>query len=84
MEDRLVSLLLHEIAVQKKLDGDLDADVPEGLQTWSLNEINGLAQLYEGENLLLSHSKRANEILNLIQQCKNWSKPEKERKWFHF
>jgi hypothetical protein len=43
MEDRLVSLLLHEIAVQKKLDGDLDADVPEGLQTWSLNEINGLA-----------------------------------------
>ena len=36
MEDRLVSLLRYELEIQKKIENDFDADVPEGLQTVSL------------------------------------------------
>jgi hypothetical protein len=31
LEARLIELLTNEVALQHKLDGDYDADVPEGL-----------------------------------------------------
>lgn len=42
LEARLLHLLNHEIELQKKLEKDLDADVPEGLQTWTLSDLNSI------------------------------------------
>jgi len=84
MEDRLVTLLTKEVALQKKLEGDYDADVPEGLQTWKMSDIESIENLYLYEESLASVTPRTKEILSLINQCKHWSRPEADRKWFHF
>lgn len=39
VETRLIELLQEEIEVQKQLDSNIDEDVPEGLQTWTLSNI---------------------------------------------
>jgi hypothetical protein len=38
-EKRLLELLRIEIATQKKFEGDVDSDIPEGLQTLKVNDI---------------------------------------------
>lgn len=38
-EERLVELMMEEIKVQKRLERDMDADVPEGLQTMNLSDV---------------------------------------------
>lgn len=62
----------------------MEEDVPEGLQTWSLSNIELVDNYYAFDDSLLSKSKRAKEIQGLISVCKNWDKPEKARKWFHW
>lgn len=66
VERRLVELLRHEIATQKQLDGDFDADVPEGLQTVSLSDISLIERYYENSPELLQKSQHQREVLSLI------------------
>ena len=84
MESRLIQLLLQEIDMQKKLEGDLDADVPEGLQLWTLSDLNAIANLYEMDEELKHKSKKMKQIKQLMNNCKNWNRTETERKWFHY
>jgi hypothetical protein len=48
-ESRLIDLLRIEISTQKKYDGDLDADIPEGLQTMSLNDLLLIEKYYQND-----------------------------------
>jgi hypothetical protein len=42
MEKRLILKLNEEIETQKKLEGDLDVDVPEGLQLWNESDLDSI------------------------------------------
>ena len=57
MEARLVYLLENEIAIQKQLEKGADVDVPEGLQTWTLSNIELIDNYYSFDEGLLSKSK---------------------------
>jgi hypothetical protein len=57
MEARLIYLLENEIAIQKQLEKDVEVDVPEGLQTWTLSNIELIDDYYSLDEGLLSNSK---------------------------
>ena len=57
MEARLIYLLENEIAIQKQLEKDVEVDVPEGLQTWTLSNIELIDNYYSLDEGLLSNSK---------------------------
>jgi hypothetical protein len=87
-EERLVRLLRHELLSQQHLDKGAAAtgqepDLPEGLQTMSVADLEVIEHFYKNDESLKEVSKRTKEIHKLIQQAKHWDKPEKERKWFH-
>ena len=84
MERRLIHLLNEEVALQKKLEKDLDIDVPEGLQNWNLANVDMLTQYYQADEALKSASKNKREIVGLLGKCRHWDLPERDRKWFHF
>lgn len=84
MEKRLLYLLREEVSLQLKLEKDVDIDVKEGLQNWRLTNIEVLKDYYTHDEALRSTSRSKSEILNLLDQCKHWDLPEKQRKWFHF
>lgn len=84
MEDRVVDLLKQEIEIQIQLEKDLEENVPEGLQLWTLSNVEMLSILYTCDEQMLSKSSRSKEINQLLYKCKNWDKPEIERKWFHW
>ena len=62
MEDRTIHLLQEEIALQIQLEKDVEEDVPEGLQIWTLSNIDMLSIMYTTDDKLLSKSSRAQEI----------------------
>jgi hypothetical protein len=69
--------------IQRDLERDVEADVPEGLQSMSVQDLEVIEFVYNSDFLLKEVSKRHKEVLKLIKQAKHWDKPEKERKWFH-
>ncbi len=73
----------QELLIQKNLEKDLEADVPEGLQTMNVNDLEVIEHFYNTDGSLKETSKRQKEIMKLIKQAKHWDKPENERKWFH-
>jgi hypothetical protein len=76
-------LLREELLIQKNLEKDYSADVPEGLQTLNLQDLEVLEHYYNIDEGLRQNSKQSKELLKLIKQAKHWDKPENERKWFH-
>ena len=84
MEARLITLLRNEIDLQKRLETDYDADVPEGLQSLRKDEIELMENYYKTNSELQSATTRSKEVLSLSKQCMYWDASEKERKWFHF
>ena len=84
MEQRLIHLLRYEIELQKKLEIDYDADVPEGLQSLKKEEVELIENYYKTNTELQNATSRSREVLSLTKQCIYWDQSEKERKWFHF
>jgi len=80
----LIQLLKKEVDLQKELEKDFDADVPEGLQTMSVQDVIQVEHLYLNSDALASASNKYKEVLGLMHQVKDWNKSEKERKWFHW
>ena len=80
----MIQLLKKEVDLQKELEKDFDADVPEGLQTMSVQDVIQVEHLYLNSDALASASNKSKEVLGLMHEVKNWNKPEKERKWFHW
>ena len=50
----------QEIALQEKLEKDYDADVPEGLQTLSINDVDFIEMLYKNDANFLQYTPRQN------------------------
>ena len=48
--------------MQIQLDKDIEEDVPEGLQIWTLSNIEMLSIMYSTDEQMLRKSSRANEI----------------------
>ena len=46
LEERLSKLLRQELLIQKKLEKDQEADVPEGLQSMSLSDLEVIEHYY--------------------------------------
>jgi hypothetical protein len=58
METRLIDLLENEVVIQKQLEKETEAaDVPEGLQTWTLSNIDLIENYYHYDEDLLTKSK---------------------------
>lgn len=77
-------MLRYEIELQKRLETDYDADVPEGLQSLRKDEIVLIENYYKTNSELQTTTSRSKEILSLSKQVMYWDQSEKERKWFHF
>ena len=59
-EQRMIGLMKQEIALQEKLEKDYDADVPEGLQTLSINDVDFIELLYKNDANFLQYTPRQN------------------------
>lgn len=49
LEERLSKLLREELLIQKNLENDLEADVPEGLQTMSVHDLEVIEHFYQND-----------------------------------
>ena len=67
LEERISKLLRQELTIQKSLEKDTEADVREGLQTISINDLEVVEHYYNVDPNLQEVSKRQREILKLIK-----------------
>jgi hypothetical protein len=55
----MVELMKNEIALQKKLEKDYDTDVPEGLQSLGVNDVEFIEKIYQSDEQLGRVSHRS-------------------------